>query len=88
MANPSRRLRRLLLTEDAEAAMTQRLAPPWALAAERVDRGRLDHLLGRDIVHQGAALLADPLAPPSLQSVLDKPGVILVLDQVTDPRNV
>jgi 23S rRNA (guanosine2251-2'-O)-methyltransferase len=39
-------------------------------------------------VHQGAALLADTLAPPSLQSVLDKGGTIVVLDQVTDPRNV
>jgi len=88
MANPSRRLRRLLLTEEAEATLTQRLTPPWALSAERVDRGRLDHLLGRDIVHQGAALLADPLAPPSLQSALERTGPIIVLDQVTDPRNV
>lgn len=88
MANPNRRLRRLLLTEEAEAAIGGKLSPPWALAPEQVDRGRLDHLLGRDAVHQGAALLADPLTPPSLQSVLDKPGVIVVLDQVTDPRNV
>lgn len=88
LANPSRRLRRLLLTEEAEAQIGKHLAPPWALAPERVDRGRLDHLLGRDIVHQGAALLADLLAPPSLQSVLDKPGTLIVLDQVTDPRNV
>ncbi len=68
--------------------MTQRLAPPWPLGPEQVDRGRLDHLLGRDIAHQGAALLADPLAPPSLQHALDRPGPLLVLDQVTDPRNV
>jgi 23S rRNA (guanosine2251-2'-O)-methyltransferase len=88
LANPNRRLRRLLLTEEAEAAIGRQLSPPWSISAERVDRGRLDHLLGRDVVHQGAALLADPLAPPSLQSVLDKPGVIVVLDQVTDPRNV
>ncbi|HYZ24222.1 MAG TPA: RNA methyltransferase [Rhodopila sp.] len=88
LANRARRLRRLLLTEEAEAAIGRHLAPPWALTPERVDRGRLDHLLGRDIVHQGAALLADPLAPPSLQSVLDKPGTIIVLDQITDPRNV
>ena len=88
LANPSRRLRRLLLTEEAEAAIGKHLAPPWAVAPERVDRGRLDHLLGRDIVHQGAALLADPLTPPSLSSVLEKRGVIIVLDQVTDPRNV
>jgi 23S rRNA (guanosine2251-2'-O)-methyltransferase len=88
LANPNRRLRRLLLTEEAEAEIGKHLPPPWAVAPEKVDRGRLDHLLGRDVVHQGAALLADPLAPPSLQSVLDKPGIIIVLDQVTDPRNV
>lgn len=88
LANPARRLRRLLLTEEAEAALSARLSPPWALSAERVDRGRLDHLLGRDAVHQGAALLADPLPPPSLASVLEKAGPIVVLDQVTDPRNV
>lgn len=88
LANPARRLRRLLLTEEAEAAIGQHLAPPWALSPERVERARLDQLLGRDIVHQGAALLADPLAPPSLQSVLERPGTIIVLDQVSDPRNV
>jgi 23S rRNA (guanosine2251-2'-O)-methyltransferase len=88
LANPARRLRRLLLTEEGEAAIEKLLPPPWAVSPERVDRGRLDYLLGRDIVHQGAALLADPLAPPSLQSVLEKSGAIVVLDQVTDPRNV
>jgi 23S rRNA (guanosine2251-2'-O)-methyltransferase len=88
LANPSRRLRRLLLTEEAEAELAQRLPPPWALPPERTDRGRMDHLLGRDTVHQGAALLADPLAQPSLAHLLERPGPIIVLDQVTDPRNV
>jgi 23S rRNA (guanosine2251-2'-O)-methyltransferase len=88
LANPARRLRRLMLTEEAEAALAQRLPPPWPLQPERVERGRIDQLLGRDIAHQGAALLADPLASPSLQHALDRAGPILVLDQVTDPRNV
>ena len=88
LANTARRLRRLLLTEDAEAALAQRLPPPWPLQPERVERGRIDQLLGRDIAHQGVALLADPLASPSLQHALDRAGPILVLDQVTDPRNV
>jgi 23S rRNA (guanosine2251-2'-O)-methyltransferase len=88
LANPGRRLRRLLLTEEAQQTLTQRLAPPWPLSPEPVDRSRLDHLLGRDIAHQGAALLADPLAPPTLQHALERSGPLLVLDQVTDPRNV
>ena len=88
LANPARRLRRLLLTEESLQALTQRLSPPWPLSPEQADRARLDHLLGRDIAHQGAALLADPLAPPSLQHALERPGPLLVLDQVTDPRNV
>ena len=58
------------------------------MQAERTDRQRIDQLLGRDIAHQGIALLADLLPPPSLQSVLDRKGPIIVLDQVTDPRNV
>lgn len=88
LANPARRLRRLLLTEEAEAAIAQRVPQPWPLQAERTERNRLDNMLGRDVVHQGAALLADPLPPPSLQQALERPGPIIVLDQVTDPRNV
>lgn len=88
LANPARRLRRLVITEEAETSLTPKLPQPWPLQPERVDRGRLDQLLGRDVAHQGIALLADPLAPPSLQSVLERPGPLVVLDQVTDPRNV
>ncbi len=88
LANPGRRLKRLLLTEEAEATLVSRLPQPWPLAAERVDRAKLDHLLGRDTVHQGAGLLADLLAPPVLSAVLERPGPIIVLDQVVDPRNV
>jgi 23S rRNA (guanosine2251-2'-O)-methyltransferase len=88
LTNPQRRLRRLLLTAETEAALTQMLAPPWPLAPERTDRARIDQLLGRDIAHQGVALLADPLAQPSLASVLERSGPIVVLDQVTDPRNI
>ncbi len=88
IANPSRRLRRLLLTEEAEATLAERLPQPWSLSPERTERGRIDHLLGHDVVHQGAALLADPLASPTLEKMLETPGPVLVLDQVSDPRNV
>jgi 23S rRNA (guanosine2251-2'-O)-methyltransferase len=88
LVNPNRRLRRLLLTEEAEAALAERCPPPWPVPSERIERARLDQLLGRDIVHQGVALLADLLAPAGLAQTLQRPGPILVLDQVTDPRNV
>jgi 23S rRNA (guanosine2251-2'-O)-methyltransferase len=88
LANPQRRLRRLLLTEEAEATLATEHPKPWPLAPERTDRARLDHLMGRDTVHQGAALLADPLASPPLATCLERPGPILVLDQINDPRNV
>lgn len=88
LANPARRLRRLVLTEEAETSLAARLAPPWPLPPERMDRARLDQLLGRDAVHQGVALLADPLAPPALATVLERSGPIVMLDQVSDPRNV
>ena len=89
LANPARRLRRLVLTEEGSAALTARLPQPWALTPETVDRARIDLLLGRDAVHQGAALLADLLPQPVLATLLqERQGPVLVLDQVTDPRNI
>jgi 23S rRNA (guanosine2251-2'-O)-methyltransferase len=88
LGNPARRLRHLMLTEEAQQTLVQRQPPPWPVPPEQVERGRLDHLLGRDIAHQGVALLADPLATPSLQQVLERAGPLIVLDQVTDPRNI
>ncbi len=88
LGNPARRLRRLILTEDAEATLTARRPQPWPLAPERSDRARIDQLLGRDAVHQGVALLADVLGTPLLATVLERPGPVLVLDQVSDPRNI
>jgi len=88
LSNPARRLRRLVLTEEASAALAARLPAPWALTPETVDRARIDQLLGRDAVHQGAALLADLLPQPVLATALERPGPVLILDQVTDPRNI
>ena len=88
LANPQRRLRRLVLTEEGEAALAAQQPPPWPQVHERLERARLDQLLGRDAVHQGMAALADPLPQPPLTAILERPGPILVLDQVTDPRNV
>ncbi len=88
LANPARRLRRLLATEEGLANLSARLPQPWAVQAEPVERARLDQMLGRDSVHQGLAVLADLLPQLTIGEILERPGPVLVLDQVTDPRNV
>jgi 23S rRNA (guanosine2251-2'-O)-methyltransferase len=89
LANPARRLRRLLVTRGAEQELAERFSPPWRIAPEPVERNRLDGLLPPDAIHQGAALLVDPLPSPQMERLLEgTTGPVLVLDQVTDPRNV
>ena len=43
--------------------------------------------LGPDAVHQGLLAEADPLPSPDLDT-LPQDGIVLVLDQITDPHNV
>jgi 23S rRNA (guanosine2251-2'-O)-methyltransferase len=92
LANPARRLRRLVVTPDSQAALAAERPLPWPIQPEVSDKEKIDQLLGArqgsGIVHQGVALLADQLATPSLLDALQRPGPILVLDQISDPRNI
>ncbi len=86
LANPGRSIRKLLLTENAarrlnEENIATRVAP------EIVRPGELDRLLSPDAVHQGLYAEADPLPSPDL-ATLEPEGLVLVLDQITDPHNV
>lgn len=91
-ANPRRRCRRLLALADAAAALTDAAAAAGSArpTVEVVDRHTLQAVAGADAVHQGMAVQADPLPPTALDDVLVPGGdaPLLVLDQVTDPRNV
>ncbi|GBR65338.1 ribosomal large subunit 23S rRNA methyltransferase SpoU [Gluconobacter wancherniae NBRC 103581] len=75
------------LLTTVEAGATIRARHPDR-SPQIVDRERLDRLCERDAVHQGVCLRVEPLTPPSILDALDRPGPILVLDQVTDPRNI
>lgn len=86
LANPRREVVKVLATENG----AQRLAPLLAkrgLKPEPVTPKDLDRMLGADAVHQGVLLEAEPLPPVTLDDV-DENGILLVLDQVTDPQNV
>ncbi|WP_374448896.1 23S rRNA (guanosine(2251)-2'-O)-methyltransferase RlmB [Stella sp.] len=96
LANPARTCRRLLTTPDSAAALAAALAAlPEARRprTETVERAALDRLLPPGSVHQGVALLADPLPPVDLDRLLDAlpadaPATLVLLDQVTDPHNI
>ncbi|QEO16624.1 23S rRNA (guanosine(2251)-2'-O)-methyltransferase RlmB [Acetobacter vaccinii] len=90
LANPERQCERLWVTEAEHPAVQEAVQAGAVLhvEAEIVPRSRLDDMLGPDAVHQGVALLARQLVSPALEDALERPGPVLVLDQVTDPRNV
>lgn len=89
LTNPARRLRRLLGTAEALPALAHAVPEPWAVQPERVEGQAIASLLPPGSVHQGLALLAEPLDQPTVEEVAEATtGPFLVLDQVTDPRNV
>ncbi|MDA1100907.1 MAG: 23S rRNA (guanosine(2251)-2'-O)-methyltransferase RlmB [Proteobacteria bacterium] len=85
-ANPERQVLRLLCTNDADP-------PPSGHAPKQeiFDRRALEELLAADAVHQGIAALVVPLANRELDTLVVEDGgngVVLVLDQISDPRNI
>ena len=86
LANPQRRIRKLWLTENA----ARRLADDkidTRVTPEIVRPSLIDARLGPDAVHQGLLAEADPLDSPDIDD-LPQEGIVLVLDQITDPHNV
>lgn len=89
LMNPRRKPRRLLATAEAESALRERFSGPWRVTPERAERARFATFLPEDAVHQGIALLAEPLEAVALEdAIAASDGPVLLLDQVTDPRNV
>ncbi|MCC7047299.1 MAG: 23S rRNA (guanosine(2251)-2'-O)-methyltransferase RlmB [Alphaproteobacteria bacterium] len=91
LANPRRRVRRLLMTREM-AGGPRPPASPQA-QAEIVERAALDRAVPAGAVHQGIAVLVEPLDELDLDEVLDTlagaaSATILLLDQVTDPQNI
>src|SRR5476651_1086083 len=86
LQNPARRLRKLLATENAARRLTDE-GVKSALAPEIVRPSAIAERLLPDAVHQGLYLETDPLDAPAVEDLPAK-GIVLVLDQITDPHNV
>ncbi len=86
LRNPARHNRKLLTTENAARRLSEEgIVPP--LKVEIVRPSAIAERLLPDAVHQGLYLETDPLPSPAIEDVPGK-GVVLVLDQITDPHNV
>lgn len=92
LGNPARRLHRLVLTRNAADRLSGALER-CPLAPEIADPRRFPVPLDPGSVHQGAALLVDPLDWGALDHLClpdpdGPPPLVVLLDRVTDPHNV
>ncbi len=88
LANPRREAaRRILASPERARQLTERFGRLAGL--ETVEPGVIGKHLPAGAAHQGVALKSPPLEPVSIEE-LGAPahGLILMLDQVTDPQNV
>jgi 23S rRNA (guanosine2251-2'-O)-methyltransferase len=88
LANPERRIERLIATKDVAERHAEALA---GKSIQILPREEMAQRLPAGAVHQGLAALVAPLEDAVLEDVLARCGdnaLILALDQVTDPHNV
>jgi 23S rRNA (guanosine2251-2'-O)-methyltransferase len=86
LQNPARHHRKLLTTENAARRLTDE-GVKSSIEPEVVRPSVIAERLLPDAVHQGLYLETDPLPSPAVEDLPAK-GIVLVLDQITDPHNV
>src|SRR5215475_5539899 len=86
LQNPKRRIRKLFLTENAARRLAEENIET-RVTPEILRPNQIDQRVSPDAVHQGLLAEADPLLSPEIES-LEQQGMVLVLDQITDPHNV
>ena len=83
--------KRRLLDLYVTPAAAEKLSAEIAASGVRVVETSADDLarrLGAGSVHQGALLEARPIPPLDLSEIAQESGLVLALDQITDPHNV
>ena len=86
LANPRRTIRKITATENGVRRLTEEgIALP--VRPEIVRPEAIAARLSADAVHQGLLVEADPLPALDLADI-EADGIVLVLDQLTDPHNV
>ena len=95
LGNPQRQCLKLLVAKPQADTLAPRLraagtAGPGVLQPQVVGREDIERVLPQGAVHQGVALLVEPLPSPDLEAILpaEGPAVVVALDQVSDPQNL
>jgi len=87
LSNPKRTIHAIYLSETAQSRYTlpEGTVPPKIMPVQELDR-----LVPEGASHQGIAIKAAPLEWPHFETLAEQEGdgLILVLDQITDPHNV
>ena len=86
LKNPKRKFVKLTTTLNG-AERLKEFTEPLGITPEIVNPKVLDRKVEPDAVHQGMILEAKPLRQPQLHEI-DQSGIVVMLDQVTDPHNV
>lgn len=93
LANPERKILRLMVTDEAYEKLAHEpdVDPDALKRASRSSRREIDAVVGETAIHQGIAVQTEPLAR-RIEDVLEnaadrKSTVVVVLDQITDPHN-
>lgn len=84
--NPRRKFHRLYATENAARRLVED-GTKLPIEPEIVRPDDIARRLSADAVHNGLLAEADALDAPSLEE-LPADGIVIVLDQITDPHNV
>jgi 23S rRNA (guanosine2251-2'-O)-methyltransferase len=85
LQNPARRFIKLVGTENGILRLKESMDLP--VPAETVKPELIGRQLPKDAVHQGVLLIAEPLPAVAIKDI-PMDGLVLALDQVTDPHNV
>lgn len=86
--NPKRKCFRLIIT-DSMAKEFDLSLESLSCKQDVLEGGALSRLLPEGAVHQGIAIEVAPLPEPSFNLLSEKDrGILVILDQVTDPHNV
>ena len=89
LSNPKRFVRRAVVTARAAEEVGPKLL--GRVKHEITDMHGVSRILPDGAVHQGVAILCEPLPRLELEAVLGQTGakrrIVLVLDQITDPHN-